>query len=91
MPQIEQLSNEHESHKSLVKTDGSDKSASAVCGMLNSNLTLGTENIFTQRIREMLQQDVSEIRAQVNYQLLFISALLTFLSIVITAIVSSVS
>jgi len=86
MPQIEQLGNEYESHKSQLKDDGLDETVNALCEMLNSNLSLGKETVFTQSIREMLQQDVSEIRAQVNYQLLFISALGTLLVIIIAAV-----
>lgn len=91
MPQVEQLEKEYDSHKRQFRVKGQDESVDALCKMLNSNLDSAKENIFTQRIREMLQQEVSEVRAQVNYQLLFFSALLTFLAVIITAVVTLVS
>lgn len=93
MPQIEKLENEFETFRKELASETVffDDINEAITKMINNDLPERTENVFSSTVREMLQQDVSEIRAQINYQILLVSAIVTFLAVIITAIVAIIS
>lgn len=86
MPAIELLNNEYEGVKSRLEALGRYRVSLAFCEMLKLRLPRLKDSIFTQGVREMLSQDVAEIRAQVNHQLLLISAIIAFLAIIVATI-----
>jgi len=88
MPAIEMLNNEYESVENKLEALGRYRVSLAFCEMLKLRLPRLKGSIFTQGVREMLSQDVAEIRAQVNQQLLLISAIIAVVAIVVAAIFS---
>jgi len=85
MAAIEKLDNEYEGVKSRLEALKRWKCVE-FCEMLKLNLPRGKDNIFTQSVKEMLSQEVTEIRAQVNHQLLLISAIIAFLAVIVATI-----
>lgn len=89
MPQIEKLGNDYGSFKGRLEASNPLFEETKIFSqMLQPLLYKRQVNIFTESVREMLRQDVSEIRAQINYQMLLLSAVATFLAIIITAAIT---
>lgn len=87
MPQIEKLENECKHFREDVVSEKESGYVKSYSEMIGYHLPIEEEMIFTQNVREMLRQDVSEIRAQLNYQVLLISAFLTFIAVILGAVV----
>jgi len=85
MPAIEQLDNEYVEVKSRLEAFEGREGVKFYKGLKRA-LPYRKDSIFTHSVKEMLSQDVAEIRAQVNHQLLLISAIIAFLAIVVAAI-----
>jgi len=86
MPAIEMLNNEYEVVKSRLEASGRYGGSLAFCEMLKLRLPRLKDSIFTQGVREMLSQDVAEIRTQVNHQLLLISVIIALLTVIVGVI-----
>ncbi|MFH0849279.1 MAG: hypothetical protein V1857_07235 [archaeon] len=59
----------------------------ALVEMFKNNLQTRQETVFTRSVNEMLREDLSEIRSQLNNQVLLLSAFITFIAVVIAAFI----
>jgi hypothetical protein len=89
LPNIEIAKNELDRAVSEIRSLGrneEDKFLISFAGTLERRLPKTEEVVFTQSVNEMLRQDVAEIRAQINNQILLIAAISTFAAILLAAL-----
>jgi hypothetical protein len=86
MPNIDRAENDYQRMTDKLKIVGEDEFERAMTEMLEVRLSRHEEVVFTRSVNEMLRQDMSEIRAQINYQILLISAIITFAAVILAAL-----
>jgi len=80
MPNVEILNKSLEKMKEKLSQERKVNNADRITEVLINFIPEHTDTIFTTSVQEMLHQEVSDIRSQVNFQLLFLSAMVAFLS-----------
>ncbi len=87
MPNIEKTENDYKNIEDKLKIVNEDGFGNALEEMLEGRLIKSGDVVFTRGVNEMLRQDVSEIRAQINYQILLLSAIITFIAVIVSAMI----
>ena len=87
MPNIEKTENDYKNIEDKLKIVNGDGFGNALEKMLEGRLIKSGDIVFTRGVNEMLRQDVSEIRAQINYQILLLSAIITFIAVIVSALI----
>ena len=87
MPNIENISRYYDEERKLIKSETESESDNPLPDILANILVAHKEVAFTQTVNDMLRQEVSDIRSQVNYQILLISAFIAFVAVVGSAFI----
>ncbi|MFC1964613.1 hypothetical protein ACFLWG_01225 [Chloroflexota bacterium] len=87
MPNVEILTKSLEKTKEKLSLEENVNNADKITEVLLSSILERTDTIFTTSVQEMLHQEVSDVRSQINFQLLFLSAIIAFLSLLGVVIV----
>ncbi len=91
MPTLERLNNEYDQTVHKMHPRFSDlQNFEAFVKELVSRLQNPKADIFTNNIQDMLTHNTSEIREQINYQLIIITAILAFVAVVLSALLPAI-
>lgn len=87
MPNIEKLEREYQANTDeLINPDSErDELETAFANLLQGGLYKLRSSVFTRGVNEMLHQEVSDMRAHLNYQLLLLTAIIAFIAVILAA------
>lgn len=88
MPNVEKTENDYATIVGkLSNLNPADDLGKAFTAMFSNRLPTRQQTVFTRSVNETLREDLSEIRAQLNYQVLLLSAFITFIAVIIAAFI----
>lgn len=87
MPNIENIRRYYDEERNSIKSETESESDNPLPDILTNLVVAHKEIAFTQAVNEMLRQEVSDIRSQVNYQILLITAFIAFVAVVGSALI----